>query len=215
MPATPCSNDRLERTIVGVNLLERDLYRRLQGAATTNSVHTTLPTAQSARDLTKVSCSDDATAASVWIVELRGIAQLEGFETSLQCSLMDFVEALEHREIVLNITRPTELVSSRIAELARRHGAASRLGKRGCVKPVRVGADPMSDLVRSCQVCSLRRSRSIQSAAICIDGERSSRNHRDDTRELPAAKSKRRNSRVQTVMTAPKGQLICKALFVI
>ncbi len=131
-----------------MDLLEGDPGGCLEGTTPANAVDASLSAAEGAGNLPEVSGGD---AAAVGIVELGCIAELEGFDAGFEGGLAEQIEALEERDVVLDIARSAELVPARVAQpdVGRGTGgtgAAGGLGERCRVEPVSVGADAVRDL---------------------------------------------------------------------
>ena len=94
-------------------LLEHQFHRCLQRTAASDTVHCSLSAAQSACNLAEVTCWRAAVIGRR-LTKLRGIAQLHSVKTGLQLSFAVDIEALEDGDVVLDVSRPAELISSRV-----------------------------------------------------------------------------------------------------
>ena len=94
-------------------LLEIDTSRKLQAAPSAHTIHTPLSAAKRARYGAEAAVRRRAAVIAGWIGELRRVAQLEGIEPELPRGFTEDREASEDGDVVLDVTRSPELVSSR------------------------------------------------------------------------------------------------------
>jgi len=218
LTSLPCASPEMLGGVgIAMDLLEGDPGGCLEGTTPANAVDASLSAAEGAGNLPEVSGSD---AAAVGIVELGCIAELEGFDAGFEGGLAEQIEALEERDVVLDIARSAELVPARVAQpdVGRGTGgtgAAGGLGERCGVEPVSVGADVVRDLEWCDKVCGLGGAGGVEGAAIGGHCERQSGDDGNDAGDLPSAKGEGSYAGTKEAVSAACGQFIGEALLVV